>query len=272
MINWGYNGTRMGRFDFHRASWNLRLIINGFATPAAIANAVSTMWAESARWHWMGFDVYLHSSSGYFRCWHDGDLIVDYSGDTLGSSPASYTDLITFGGGDGWNWGGDEVFDDIYVDDMTGESQMTYSPPDLRFDLAVPIQDKVTQWSSTNPGTPHYSQVDEIPYDNDTFIYAGTPGLTDMFMHGGLSIPGNTQLNAAIVTFRSKKNTGPGWPQIRGVVSSEGTTVYGSPQALRSDWHDGFFRLETNPANGSPWTTAAINAATVGVQSYGAFS
>jgi hypothetical protein len=117
--------------------------------------------------------------------------------------------------------------------------------------------------SSVNTGwTGNVSSVDEIVYNDSSFVYTATSGAISTYYASGFSL-GTNNVTAVCVGCRSKINSGSGPQHLKVAIRTAGSNYLGSAVALGVGYQAVCNVWTTDPATSSAWT--AVNAAALEV-------
>jgi len=208
------------------------------------------------RWHYLSFVYYLHDTSGFCKVYLDDQLIIDYSGDTKGSSttPISRVDVAQV------NWDGMTYVDDIKIRDDS-------APGPGGLEVMVPTEAGSYAAWTPSAGTP-YECVDETPPSWSDYIYKYTQDLNQKhtFGHGGMqSLYESIPCVSVVTASRMTGNTG----RMRVIAENNGTMSYGTPNWLAygttvSQYH--WLNLQSNPATGTAWAQSGVDTLEFGIE------
>jgi hypothetical protein len=122
----------------------------------------------------------------------------------------------------------------------------------------------ITANGTNTDWTGSYTDVDEIIYNDGTFISEATANKVSTFAIGAPTITGTVQ--ALVVT--SRTNAAPGGPQhVELAVKSGATTYFSASQALGLGYSANVAVWMTDPNGSAPWTPTTANAVEYGVKS-----
>ncbi len=274
LVSWFSDATLVGRLRYNGTNGLLELLV-GSSVVASISAAEAGINTVDV-WYHIGVDVKLHGTGGWVYVYRDGNLILSFDGDTLGTTGATTVNRVLFGahgvGYQGWE---DYVyFDDLYVDSTEGETGPGVVP-DRRFVLLTPDGNgSYSQFTgSDGDQVDNYLLVDDAPHDEDTtYVKATASGLIDTYAMTTFTIPQGWQVAALIPVAVARKMAAEDDTQVRLAVKSGGSLVQSAPKNLGTSyeiavWH----RQESDPATGLPWSQSGIDNVEVGVVSEGTF-
>jgi hypothetical protein len=249
------------RFD----GTNLKLYIGASEQDSAL----SSEFAQTDSWLHVGIDVNIAASGGWVYVYLDGVEVLSFDGDT--TTGASSINQFTLGGTVNNQFWADHIyFDDLYIDDTSGESTPALVP-DYRF---VPLTPNGNGFHDTwvgNDGnsTDNYLLVDEIPPDNDTtYVESAIAGEEDSYAMSNLALEDGYEVAAVIgMTIAKKLNSG-GALELRVThrtqVGGSPTFDSGSAFSLTTDYGLLWRRSATRPDAGA-WDETTVNALEIGV-------
>lgn len=210
--------------------------------------------------HWFAIEV-IASNAGLVNVWVDGVLKATFAGDTQEHLTLSDWNHFGFSGNLSPNpYGvnaGDWYIDDIIVtDNTTGRVAEHYIPPFL------PDADSAPLTLTPDTGLVHFSRVNEVPADDNTYNSTTVSGNEDLY--GFANPPAAASYLALNFLARATRDGALTQGQIS--VKSGGITVYAGAVTLPASpaylGHD--FLLETDPNTGVAWVTAGVNAVQAG--------
>jgi hypothetical protein len=152
-------------------------------------------------------------------------------------------------------------FDCFYWTDSTE----TVPDEPLYITALRPNGDGATVQSTPSTGSDRYATVDENPISTTDYNEIGTAGNEDQLDMGGLSGSPATILCVAPVAYATGDGT---LTQLRTLVSSNGTTTYGTNQTTPTGGTYGVVTdfYATDPSGGGAWTAARVNAMLCGYE------
>jgi hypothetical protein len=217
----------------------------------------------------ISMDCKVDAASGWCKVYLDGEEIMSYSGNT-GSTQierlciGNNTDV---GSGQRYTY-----FDDIYVDDTTGEGSTTV-PPLLKFFWVAPDGNgNYSQWDGSDGNSvDNYQLVDEIPPSTADYVETSTTAEFDSYTMGSRTLETNETINAVIpiAYVRREEST----EEIALGTRLSSTDVVSSGLIPSNTYTYGSFywdRQTTKPGGGS-WGQADINAFEAILKSEGSY-
>jgi hypothetical protein len=205
----------------------------------------------------LAFDYYGHNTNGWLYVWANGVLKMSYTGNT---NTNSYDiENWKIGKESGGAWWGTIYFDDIYIDDATGEPEPSAAPPPLRFYAMTPNATATySGWlGSDGNKANNYLLLDEIPPNTSDYVEATVTGLYDSYAMTNVTIE-DWQTPQAIIPYAygSRENTTE-LVKLGTRYSSNEETVSGL--AFPTGSYDYKWARFTSKPGGGAWDEAAIS-------------
>lgn len=218
-------------------------------------------------WHHIGMDVKF-GTSGWCYVYLNGVQVFSYDGDLFASAAREFR-LGAYSSLDQWSYY--IYFDDIYVDDTTGEPSPR-TPPDRHF-LLVPVgSTALAGWNgSDGDQVDNHLLVDDRPHDADsTYVSTLTTGVTELYTPAAPpTAPPNTVLTRVGVLLVARKDAGDVQvaPMLEhNAVQAEGTaTDPGTNYTPLLEWWD-------TPPGGGSWENVDPATLKLGMVSRGSFT
>ena len=271
IYRWMSGNTQVGAVIWETASGEIRLLVG--STIVASATAASLGLNSTDIWFGLGIDIKLAASGGWIYFYKDGELKLSFDGNTLGGTGKTSVDGLYFGGGLNSPWNNYAYFDDIVIDDTTGESAPA-PVPDRRFALLIPNGNgDLSQFTgSDGDQVNNYQLVGEIPPNGDTdYVKANASGLKDLYQMTTTTPPAGFTFGALIALAYARKAAAEDTTTVIPIIKSGATEQEGSAQSLGTSYALRWNRFPTDPATGNPWTQSAVDGVQVGVKSGGTF-
>jgi hypothetical protein len=163
----------------------------------------------------------------------------------------------------GWHGPNADWIDDLYICDNTGTYNNDFLG-DIKVITILPNADGSNTGWTPSTGTSHYAVVDESPANDDTdYLYTSTAGATDTENFQDITLTGSIRGILQLACIR-KDDAGA---RSAALICRVGTTDYEGPEVSLGTSYTYLQQIrESNPATGSPWTVADINAAQFGVR------
>jgi len=258
VLIWRNGTTTLGNIIVNTAN-NMVVTVTGSSGSSAVAGV------PSAQYSLFETHVKIANTGGVIECAIDGVPIFGFTGDT---QPASLTTIDNFQ----WGAAGTIPFymDDIAINDTAGLNDNTWCG-DGRVLLMTPDADGDTielTRGGTDSGA-NWSQVDEIPPNNDTdYVYSTGSGQYDLyqFTSGSLIVPADSTIARVWVEARSRETAADG-DSIQLGIKSGGTENWSSDIAVTTAYNRyvGTDML-VNPVSATTWTISDLDALQAGVK------
>jgi len=195
----------------------------------------------------------IDDAAGVIQVWVDGNLFIDYSGDT---KPGADSQISTV------QYGISSANSGMYDDIWLATSLISY---DAKIVGLRPSADgDLTEWTAFGGGS-HYEKVREIPPDDDTsYEYSTVSGNRALYHIDDLDGVGKTILGLNVTAVMAETAGSVGKTRI---LAKTGGTVYNGDDedlfitysALNKFW-------ATNPDTGVAWADADVDALQIGVE------
>jgi hypothetical protein len=156
-------------------------------------------------------------------------------------------------------------FDDVYFCYTSGSRNNDFLG-DVRVVTLRPNADMTQADFTPSVGSVHYSLVAEAP-DNDgdaTYVESGTVGHKDLYGYQDLTGTPAAILAVQLATVARKDDAGG--RSLRAVLKSGATTANGTTRVLGTSYALYDDRFEVDPATGTAWTKAGVDALEAGVE------
>lgn len=209
----------------------------------------ATIIAET--WNHIVFEVYSHDSSGTAKVWINGELDINFSGDTRVSGTPDNIYLYA-------SVNNDTSYDDMYILDNTGSINNS-SLGDCKIETLYPDgAGNYSQWSPTG-GASNYLCVDDAqPDDDSTYVATSGTDFKDSYTMDDLATAQGTIYAVQSCVFVKKDDAATVTidPMFR--ISSTDYQVSGV--GLTTDYTYGFNLLQRSPATDGLWTVSEVNS------------
>lgn len=245
--------------------WNGASFI-AYVGGTAVATVAYSPFAAFDTWFHISVDVKI-AAAGWIRLYVDGVQVIAFAGDTDNGAVNFNNACYGQTDGDSWLNGSLTYYDDIYIDDTTGEVAASLAP-DSRFELITPNGNgDYAQWSgSDGNSTDNYLLVDDIPHDSDT-TYIQTDVVTEMDAVNmtTFTVPSGWSVVAVIPLAVAKKDNALGtldlqlFTRIGSTDQLSGDKVLPTDYAIIRDRH-------TSIPGGGAWTQSDVSAVEIGVK------
>jgi hypothetical protein len=231
-----------------------------------------------ARYSWahVGLDIKFAASGGWIYWYKDGNLVASRSGST-GTTQAA---KVNFGShpqtGSLYNFHSSDAtyFDDIFIDDTTGETSAGIVPG-RQFELIKPNGNGYwSGWEGSDGNhTDNYLLVDDTPHDSDsTYVVASSAGDKDSHHLQDFSLPAEMEVKAVIpFTTARKIGTADSKIQVGTRLSGAGESL-GSEESLTTSYGILIFDHQATKPGGENWSESDVDNVQVLIASAGDFS
>jgi hypothetical protein len=197
----------------------------------------------------------LDSTTGIFKVKQDGEVIINYVGNT-GVGTLNRICLGSFDLGTNAQ---------IYVDDVVLDSDSWIGQPKIKRVYPTGIGASGNNWYSTREND--WESVDEIPYSLTDFIHVNTTSVIDTFETSDLSL-GPVNFKSVQLQTRGRKGTSSSVGSIKLAIRSNSTDYpFSTGHTLLVTTSTFSKATQTDPATSAAWTSAGINAMEIGVKS-----
>lgn len=215
----------------------------------------------------IGIDYKADASSGWLNLYIDGILKVSKTGNT----GASVISLVRFGKYDNvdLNSTGYLYYDNIYIDDTTGEASAA-APPRYRFHLATPNGNgNYSQFDGSDGNSvDNYALVDEIPPVATDYVSTAVANELDSYTISSVTPDENEFVTAVIpIAYCTRRGT---TEQIALGTRLSGTDSIGSDQNPGTSKNLLFERQTAKPGGGA-WSNEDIENVEMVIKSRGAY-
>jgi hypothetical protein len=245
-----HGGTELAYLTLN-GSWQPIAVVNGVTVGTGTATVSST---------WTLFETYFKlADAGRFIVKRDGNIIIDYSGDTLVTANVHFDNLIF---GHTTNY---EIYiDDIAVNNTDGANDNSWCGDGIILKLTPSGSGTTNNWlnSGSVSGSANYLYVDEYPYDSDTtYVYCSGSniGFQDQYKTSTVSVTGKV-ITRVFPEARIKKTAAMSAAVKLGYLPLSGTDQLSGSSALTLSYarYIGSEAI-TNPVTSASWTESDIN-------------
>jgi len=210
-------------------------------------------WAM--RWYCIEVHLLVDNSSGVLQVKVNGELVLDYSGDTQQSANSTVDTVVWFGSANG------QYFDDIAINDTSGSRNNSWIGRGGVYGL---VPNGVGNYSEFTPSAGNnYECVDEVPPDGDTsYVESDTVGHKDSYALANLSLT-SASIAALVWHVWAKQDVSDGRNVAR-LLRISGTDYQGADKALTTSYQRLMETIESNPHTSADWTLDDINGLELG--------
>lgn len=236
---------------------NVELVVNEVVQDTEVGMNIGTSWMH------IGLDCYIHSTSGWVKAYSDGLEVMSYSGNT-GNVDITNAAFGHFGDqGTSYQC----YFDDIYVDDMTGEAGSVFCPL-LKFRFVSPNgAGNYTQWDPSAGS--NYQCVDEVPPGDGDYVETQVVDELDSYAMNTYSLGVGEQIQAIIPIARAQRFGTTEEIALGTRLSS--VDAIGSDQATTYGSYDYVSERQIEKPGGGDWTQSDLDAVEAVIKSRGLF-
>ena len=230
--------------------------------------AVTGKFYKMSQWMHLGIDVKIDSSSGWFTLYINGIQELEWTGNT-GNSDISWVEFGANGqhGGAGYY----QHWDDLYIDDSTGESSASPLPINRFFPLTLDGNGNYAQWlGSDGNSTDNYLLLDERGPSTSDYVVVSGANLNDSYTMSNYSyFPSDVTYHALIPTIYGYR--GESTEEIAIGTRYSSTDVVGSGQAPPTASYNYLFERQTTKPGGGSWDETSVNGAELLIKSGGTY-
>lgn len=238
--------------------------ING-TNVAEVGTLASIGIPRQDRWYHIGFIVRI-GAPGYAAMFVDQNLVWEYTSTITGEIGRVQFEFRRGSSSNRNVWDGSTIFDDGYLDDITGEPNTP--PPPYRFPMRIVTEAGAdAEWNSTEPQ--NHTAVSLNPHDGDgSYNYSNTDGERDTFNASDMDeFPGHAIIARHPYVIARRTNADG---QIKLHTYEDSDYLSSAPLDLAIDYNLVMATLETMPDGTTPFTDeAAINATQIGYEADG---
>lgn len=259
-----------GTTEITRFRWNGSAFDVVHGTGTVLTTVTYAPFNAGNQWFHLSVDVKVAGSgAGWFRLYADGVMVIDWTGTNTGGGTAFNT--VRFGtGSTGASWGSgvQTWYDDIYMDDTTGEGSPSLCP-DLRYLMLLPNGNgDSSQWiGSDGNSDDNFLLVDEMPHDGEgTYVTTSTHNQRDTYALRDLSLPPGWSVTSVIPLAAARKDSGSSTAQLRLLTKLGANETLSDPIPLPTDYAYVYANRQLTKPGGGAWTTADVNDTLLGIQ------
>lgn len=235
---------------------SVELLVGGVVRDTEVGMNIGQNWMH------IGLDVKIDSSSGWAKVYADSQGVMDYAGNT-GNADITYAAFGHFGD-QGASY--QIYYDDIYVDDTTGEGTFAVCPV-LRFFYVVP--NGVGNYSQWNPSAGNnYECVDEVPPSSADYVQINVVDQLDSYAMDTHTLGAGQTIEAVIPIVSAARQDAS--EEIAVGTRLSGTDLIGSDQTPGIAY-DNFWERQTTKPGGGAWAQADVDAFEALIKSRGSY-
>ena len=182
--------------------------------------------------------VYRHSTNGIVQVWVDGQLAIDFTGNTIANN--STTDAIQFSS----LLNANNHIDNIWIaDENLGE---------IFTKTIVPVADGNYSQLTRSAGSYNYENVDEIATPDSVYNYSSTNGHKDSYKYTNNPFSAGQTVRAVALAINAKKSVGD-TTALKPLVRYNSTDYTGSPIIQSLNRKENIVVFDKNPVTDSAW-------------------
>ena len=211
-------------------------------------------------WQFVEMWVFMANASGRVQVKVDGDLVIDFTGDTLENSDADMNDFRLNG-----HFARTVYFDDLVINDDAGGVNNTF--PGIislvpLFPTAAGFATELQRGGSDSGA--NWDQCDEVPADAVSYVFDTVVDDRDLFNIADLTLPAGATIKNVIVQARCEIDSGSG--NIAVMVRSGSTEDQSADQVLAPGWKLFQHLMDVNPDDSLAWEDADVDALQIGIK------
>ncbi len=254
--------TYIASVEFDEDAGTIALLIGSTTVATVAAGAFDSL----DTWMHCGVDLKLAGSGGWFYFYVNGDPLAWFDGDT-NDAGATVDGFQLASGATLDQWSLYAYFDDVFVEETTGESE-PLPVPDYRYELILPNGNGTyNDWTgSDGNSTDNYLLVDERPHDGDTtYVLANgaSAGLQESYAMGAMTtLPTGWSINS-VIALAVAKETSAGSNQIKLLTKVGGSQASSAAMDVGTAYALSWDRRVLQPS-GAAWDESAVNAVEIG--------
>jgi hypothetical protein len=227
--------------------------------------AISSAGVFDDNWHYIEVYATIHDTTGRVTVRVDGNVVIDFTGDTRNGGTSMNIDAIRFRTGiySSWTPNSPITIDDLYVCDGTGAVNNSFLG-DVRVQSLMPSgAGSSTQLTPTGSAN-NYANVNEVPYNSATYNASSTVGQRDTYALSDLV--GNTTAIFGVQSVAHMQKNDAGTANAKVVLKSGASVYYDATQSLGASTAAYVQLRETDPATSAAWTVGNANALEAGME------
>lgn len=218
----------------------------------------SSLVMQEATWYLIETHFKLDNVNGIFQTYIDGNLAIDYSGDT---NPGAYTEI------DNIYWLGNSYamcnLDDLALNDTTGGADNSWCGNGIIMKMYPDGMGDTAWHGSDGDDVNNHLLVDEFPDDGDlTYVYrdGDDSGIQDHYTLNDLDYTNKTVLRIWPEA-RARKTSDAAYTLKLGILPSGGADDMSAGRNLSQDDYAQILGNDytTNPVDANPWEEADLD-------------
>jgi hypothetical protein len=263
-LNFWDSGTVQASFRMNSSTMQAMVTRGGNQNDGAATLATSTQAFVAGTWYWVEVKMTVGTTDGAAIIRVNDVNWLNLSAVNTQTTANNTHNGISFTAANPTGM----VLDDVYILNTSGSVNNDFLGESRVF-TQLPAGDSGihAQWTPST-GTAHYASVDENnPNDDTDYNFASIMANTDAYTFPAISSPG---VVAGVQTVFTVRKDDAGTRLVGEVCRSGGTTYdFGVSYAVNASYLMPRFLRETDPATGTAWTLAGVNAAQFGARVIG---
>lgn len=230
-------------------------------TRGATVLATSTKALGVNIWRYVEMKVFIHDTSGTIEVRVDGEVWLNFVGDTRNAGTSSNIDLLAFYHYVNFN----SFIDDLYICDTNGTANNDFLG-DSRIETLRPNANGSSSQFVGSDGNSidNYLLVNEATPSTAEYVSSGVAGNKDLYNFFDLSNSASTVKGVQLNTYVAKSDTGS--RSVTNLVKSGIAEATGATTTLSSSYTVVSHVQEIDPSTSAAWTANGINTAEFGVR------
>lgn len=224
--------------------------------------ATSSVAMSTTVWKYVEMSATIHPSTGTCVIKVDGNIAINFTGNTSASGTADNIDKVAIVFGQSAFSRGVDSIDDLYVCNDSGSVNNGFLG-DIRITTLMPTgTGSSTQFTPTGVAN-NWDNVNDVPYSAATYNSSSTAGQRDTYAMADATA-GYTPL--AVVSVVDALKSDAGASSIKPALKSGATVYYGATASLGVAVSSLVDIWQADPATSAAWTVSGINAAEFGAE------
>jgi len=231
----------------------------------------STLLAESdpitvasGVWSWFELKAAIDPTSGHAELRRDGTTLLSFTGDTRATAQSTLNGVQIRSLRQASSVRTDVWVDDVYIADDQGGANDDFLG-DMRVSTLTPTADTAEKAWTPDSGGDNFARLAEIPPDDDSsYVASDLVGARDLYAMADLGLTPLTIAGLQHTALARKDDAAE--RSIALVLKSGATVDVGTEASLGSSYTFIEAMHENDPATGSAWTVAGIDALEAGME------
>jgi len=219
---------------------------------AGVLNSSVTLASAGVNTYDINYNI--ANTGGFIRCFVNGALVYEFSGDTMPGTTGVATLRFTGGATGSTSTTLDVHFGQVLLSSNTTIGSLVHTLP-------------LTAFGAVNDWTGALTTVNGHALNDTTFLSEDAVNGTVLFDKGVMSaILAGNQITGVGMTHRSLFNTGSAVTRTQPAARVSSVNHFGTSQLLTNGLRNYTQMFALNPATSAPWTVAEVNAAQIGLR------